>query len=1111
MRKFLSLVIAVIMVLGVVPFSALTVLAQDNDTSEQTSEAVTITNGDYSLTVNKTQFEVGEEIIISATANSSNDWVGIYETNQTATFLWDYVSTYGNEVSFDAREMTQQGGGYTEELGALPEGRYVIRLVPQDKSGISESVCHVVITVGNPGMVEGDSTLMHIEKNTFAPGESVMVSGKGSGKDWIGIYKLNVHNVTYNNLWKYIANVGQDVEFDVSAGGNLPEGDYLLCLIKNDASKPTNASAWALISVVEESDITDPDNPGGGETPDPDNPGSGETTDPEDPEQGETTDPTVPEGMELLKYEGGQYLIFKTEYDVNEAVYVYAKGVNTKDWVGITERGNTDAAIRWQYIDSSQGGAGQGQGFDLRLASNVGGAYNGKELANLPAGEYTIHLVQNDGYIKNGASVIVVDITIVDNTTGGGGDNTGGEGDDDTGDITETELLKLDKTIFKLGEPIMVTAISSDDTDWVGIFNTSGSYLKWHYVTSTLSGVPYDVTQGTTIPEGTYTIRLIAKDGAKDTPPLASIEITIVDDDIDAPTSATYNVNNEGSGYANGTVSVTMPQGQTDNRSIVMYWANENGKLEGYTSLARFKVTGETTSFTFTNSLVIPTGATQLHVYAQSTSTGLLSENYISIDLPTGSDMSEQNKPNNTIWIISDIHIGKGNGVVSATNFKKMLSQAISLNPDGIPIFIVGDMADNGTEAQFAEMMSLHAEVMAENGKDATKFPLFLTLGNHDYPSMFGTFLKYATLPDGTHPEKTSYDFWLDGYHYIFLGSDTNSGLYATLGEETLAWLDEKLSECRSTSRPTFVFLHQPMYNTVSGSLPGENWNGVNNEEALRAVLKKYPEVMLFNGHTHWEMNSVGNIFEGTEELPIHIFNCASVSYLWSGYNTITGENLDGSQGYYVEMYDGKIFVRGRDFIKSEWISSAQYSIELEKSEGDGHTYNEQSLTYENGYLNNGKLVYKCSECGMEKATNVAPIIVNSGYSISTFNTSSICVGYEIDFELLEKYEELNQTTIRLGIAAAPYDALVNAGKLINPDGTTKDVTSGAVINYELSRDYKNVNLILKSSDWTKYMYNKVVLCAYIIENDTVGYICEKTEITDAATYITYAGLTAVE
>ena len=109
--------------------------------------------------------------------------------------------------------------------------------------------------------------------------------------------------------------------------------------------------------------------------------------------------------------------------------------------------------------------------------------------------------------------------------------------------------------------------------------------------------------------------------------------------------------------------------------------------------------------------------------------------------------------------------------------------------------------------------------------------------------------------------------------------------------------------------------------------------------------------------------------------------------------------------------------------------------------------------------------------------------------------------------ELLEKYEELNQTTIRLGIVASPYDALVNDGKPINPDGTTEDVTSGAVINYELSRDYKYVNLILKSSDWTKYMYNKVVLCAYIIENDTVGYICEKTEITDAATYIIYADL----
>jgi hypothetical protein len=101
----------------------------------------------------------------------------------------------------------------------------------------------------------------------------------------------------------------------------------------------------------------------------------------------------------------------------------------------------------------------------------------------------------------------------------------------------------------------------------------------------------------------------------------------------------------------------------------------------------------------------------------------------------------------------------------------------------------------------------------------------------------------------------------------------------------------------------------------------------------LRNVLKKYPEVMFFNGHSHWTMDSVGNMFEGDSKLPCRIFNCASVAYLWSGYNVVTGEHLNGSQGYMIKLYDGKLYVLGRDFAKGEWIPAAQYCIVLKEAE----------------------------------------------------------------------------------------------------------------------------------------------------------------------------------
>ena len=81
----------------------------------------------------------------------------------------------------------------------------------------------------------------------------------------------------------------------------------------------------------------------------------------------------------------------------------------------------------------------------------------------------------------------------------------------------------------------------------------------------------------------------------------------------------------------------------------------------------------------------------------------------------------------------------------------------------------------------------------------------------------------------------------------------------------------------------------------------------------------------MFNGHSHWTMDSERNgyIREGYPS----IFNTAATAYLWTSYNIITGENLDGSQGYYIEIYDDMIMIRGRDFANGKWIPAAQYCL----------------------------------------------------------------------------------------------------------------------------------------------------------------------------------------
>jgi hypothetical protein len=341
-------------------------------------------------------------------------------------------------------------------------------------------------------------------------------------------------------------------------------------------------------------------------------------------------------------------------------------------------------------------------------------------------------------------------------------------------------------------------------------------------------------------------------------------------------------------------------------------------------------VKGETTSFTFGGNVIIPHGATKLLVYAMNDASGRLSDEAITVDLPAGAAHKGFEDTVGELFVMSDIHITLNQAHTHNKNFANMLKDVQTLSKDAMGIFVVGDMADTGREQEYKNMTELY--------KAAGHVPpIFLAIGNHDLSSLpfeeaNALFLKYATLPDGTHPTDTSYDFWLNGYHFIFLGTDTAAGLHSSFTRETMNWLKDKIEENRDPARPVFLFLHQSLSNTVSGSLPGEGWSGVDNENLLRNALRDYPEVMFFNGHSHWTMDSVGNMYEGDQKLPCRVFNCASVAYLWSGYNVVTGEHLDGSQGYMVKLCDGKLYVLGRDFARGEWIPAAQYCIVLKEA-----------------------------------------------------------------------------------------------------------------------------------------------------------------------------------
>lgn len=400
----------------------------------------------------------------------------------------------------------------------------------------------------------------------------------------------------------------------------------------------------------------------------------------------------------------------------------------------------------------------------------------------------------------------------------------------------------------------------------------------------------------------------------------------------------TYQLENETDGFAKGTLTVTLPK-DTDAVEIAPFWGDENGKLAGYNGLARFKVEGDLTTKEIAENILIPEGATKLLVYTVNKD-GVLSEEYMEVNLPEGAASKAFGEPLYEFQVISDIHIlstfEKAYEEYYNNNFVSALCDIAKVSPDSIGVFINGDIADNGLESEYQKMQELHASV-----EGAPNY--YLTVGNHDLYGMFfedqiNLFLKYAKLPDGSNPKSSHFDFWMHDYHFVFLGNDrlVHHNEQTTLTSETLDWLRATLEKERDEKRPIFLFLHQPLYNTVAGSLKGQNGNGVatESEQPLRDVLKDFPEVIMFNSHSHYPLESTQTMHVKNDKLPT-IFNTAATAYLYTNYYNANGakiEKEDGtfySQGYYVSVYEDKLLVRGREFTTGEWISSAQFFVDL--------------------------------------------------------------------------------------------------------------------------------------------------------------------------------------
>ncbi|TJY44622.1 metallophosphoesterase [Cohnella pontilimi] len=308
-----------------------------------------------------------------------------------------------------------------------------------------------------------------------------------------------------------------------------------------------------------------------------------------------------------------------------------------------------------------------------------------------------------------------------------------------------------------------------------------------------------------------------------------------------------------------------------------------------------------------------------------------------------GSNSTKSETPLLTFPVISDIHVQWWYDT-SQMKFMNALNDLYSINPNPDTMVINGDLGD-GMPADYAKL----TELLNTNPHPKK---MFYTMGNHEYYKAWhdadgwwnsDTFPNGETEQDSINrflqfagEKKVYYDQFVKGYHFIFLGSeyyrqsDWNNLEDAYLSEEQLNWLKETLKKGAEDGKPIFVFLHQPIPYTVSGtSFCCTNNRAVIQHEELKSILSGYPQVIFFSGHTHWELKLPLTLVHDK----FTMVNSSSVVQPWTDDGN-GGEMLagpDDSEGLYVEVYKDKVKIKGRDFYRKQWVPEAQFTVPVNK------------------------------------------------------------------------------------------------------------------------------------------------------------------------------------
>ncbi len=400
-------------------------------------------------------------------------------------------------------------------------------------------------------------------------------------------------------------------------------------------------------------------------------------------------------------------------------------------------------------------------------------------------------------------------------------------------------------------------------------------------------------------------------------------------------------------------------------------------------------------------------------------------------------DYTEQ--PLYSFGLLSDVHIGRAE-INPEVDFERALK---FFNAKGVAhTCICGDITQNGKETELDGFKTIAALSSA---------PIYTTSGNHDAtssgikPELWTNYTGLPLVFERMVERNGKRD------HFLFLGMERWNFSAAYL-DYHLTWLESKLEEYRNERCFIITHLFFPeRAGNLNGIYPSGNWLKGEQLERLEAMCDRYVNSIWFSGHSHWEWwlqkyQDRANIYptylnnKRTSGWCVHVPSCGAP--ITSNGSTRV-DNVEGSEGGIVEVYENHIDILGIDFVSGKYLPVATYRLDTTP-----YTVSASTATLPNYYISASNFTENPKKKGatvkdvegMPNYVEVTFTAKSQGFYISNDTFSSTITKASVTIEDVQAFSNGVAVDIPAGVGfygASGYYLVSTNSAEVKPDSYT--------------------------------------------------------------------------